>query len=170
MGGEIELVSTQGKGCCFTIYIPIQQSLVDAQIIRIAEQTMALPLIDLLDSFAMESNRLVWQRGKQWFITDDNRQVPLIDICKFLQLPANKTENQSAFILLLNAENSLFAVLVDGMAEQSQLLIKSLRTHYRHVDGIKGVAVLPEGNLALLIDPSKLLGSFQILGDNKNDG
>src|SRR5690606_32438195 len=118
VGGGMELVSTQGKGCCFPIHIPIRQSLVDAQIIRVAEQTMALPLISLLDSFAMESNRLVWQRGKQWFITDDNRQVPLIDICKFLQLPANKTENESAFILLLNAENLLFAVLVDGMAEQ----------------------------------------------------
>ncbi len=170
LGGEIELVSTQGKGCCFTICIPIQQSLVDVQIIRINEQTMALPLINLLDSFAMESNRLVWQRGKQWFITDDNRQVPLIDICKFLPLPANKTENESAFILLLNAENTLFAVLVDGLAEQTQLLIKSLRTHYRHIDGIKGIAVLPEGNLALLLDPSKLFESFQLLGDNKNDG
>jgi two-component system chemotaxis sensor kinase CheA len=170
LGGEIELVSSQGKGCCFTIYIPIQQSLVDVQIIRTNEQTMALPLINLLDSYAMESNRLVWQRGKQWFITDDNRQVPLIDICKFLPLPANKTENESAFILLLNAENTLFAVLVDGLAEQTQLLIKSLRTHYRHIDGIKGIAVLPEGNLALLLDPSKLFESFQLLGDNKNDG
>lgn len=164
LGGNIELVSTRGKGCCFTFYIPIQQSLVDSQIVQIDHQKLVLPLLNILDSYPLESNRQIWQRGKQWFITDDNRQVPLVNLRKFLQLAPDNDDIDSAFIILLNTENTLFAVLVDSLAEQAQLLIKSLQPHYRHINGIKGVALLPEGHLALLLDPSKLLEYFHSLG------
>lgn len=166
MGGSIELVSTNGKGCCFTVYIPVHQSLMDVQIIRAAEQTLALPLINVLDSYAVDSSRVIWHQGKQWFITDDNHQVPLIDIRRFLQLSSREMDDQSGFIVMLNAENSFFALKVDSLAEQAQLLIKSLRPHYRQVNGVKGIAILPEENLALLLEPGKLLMSFPAAGQH----
>lgn len=166
MGGRIELASTNGKGCCFTLYIPVHHALIDVQIIRAAEQTLALPLINVLDSYAADSSRVVWHQGKQWFITDDNHQVPLIDIRKFLQLHSQETDDQTGFVVLLNAENSFFALKVDRLAEQTQLLIKSLRPHYRHVNGVKGIAILTDGNLALLLDPGKLLMTFPVSGEH----
>lgn len=166
LGGSIGLVSTQSKGCCFTIQIPIQRSIVDVQLVRIAEQTLALPLINLVDSYAFDSNRVVWQQGKQWFISDDSRQIPLINIGKFLQHPSLEVDDESTFIIVLNAENSFFAVQVDSLVDQAQLLIKSLRPHYRHLNGIKGVAILADGNLALLLDPGRLLVLHPTFGGN----
>lgn len=165
MGGRIELISSNGRGCCFTLYIPVHQALMDVQLIHVDQQTLALPLISVLDSYAADSSRLVWHRGKKWFITDDNRQVPLIDIRQFLQLPVRETDEQSGFIVLLTTENNVFAMKVDSLAEQAQLLVKSLLPHYRHVNGIKGVAILNEGNIALLIEPGKLLMSLTISGE-----
>lgn len=166
MGGHIELVSSNGKGCCFNLYIPVHQALMDVQLIRSAEQTLALPLMNVLDNYAADSSRLVWHRGKQWFISEDNQQIPLIDIRKFLQFPSWEINDPSGFIILLNAENSFYALLVDSLAEQTQLLIKSLRPHYRPVNGVKGIAILAEGDLALLLEPGKLLMSFSVSGEH----
>lgn len=137
----------------------------DVQLIHVDQQTLALPLINVLDSYAADSSRSVWHRGKKWFITDDNRQVPLIDLRQFLQLPVRETDEQAGFIVLLNTENSIFAMKVDSLAEQAQILVKSLLPHYRHVNGVKGVAILNEGNIALLIEPGKLLMSLTIAGE-----
>ena len=166
LGGSIELVSAQGKGCCFTMNIPVQRSLVDVQLVSVSGQTVALPLINLIDSYAFDSNRVIWQHGKQWFITDDSRQIPLFDLGKFLQLAPEPEDDEATFIIVLNAENHFFAVQVERLAEQAQLLIKSLRPHYRHLSGVKGVAILPEGSLALLLEPGRLLMSFSNLGES----
>ena len=166
MGGDIELVSNQGRGCCFIIKIPVLRSLMDVQLIRIKDQTVALPLIHLIDSYLWDNARVIWLNGKQWFITDENQQVPLIDVGRFLQLPDTERNEQFAHILLVNVDKRFFALCVDSMAEQMHLLIKSLRPHYHHINGIKGIAILPEGDLALLLDSSKLLMSYEMVGGN----
>ncbi|THF49776.1 MAG: hypothetical protein E8F57_06180 [Methylophaga nitratireducenticrescens] len=166
MGGDIELVSNQGRGCCFIIKIPVLRSLMDVQLIRINDQTLALPLIHLIDSYLWDNARVIWLNGKQWFITDENQQVPLIDISRFLQLPYIERNEQSAHIVLVNVDKRFFAFSVDSLADQMQLLIKSLRPHYHHINGIKGIAILPEGDLALLLEPSKLLMAYEMDGGN----
>lgn len=165
LAGNIELVSNPGKGCCFNIQIPVWQSLIDVQLIRIDDQTLALPLINLINSYLWDENRVVWQQGKRWFVSDENHHVPLVDIRKFLQLPYMERDQQSDSIVLVNVEKRFFALQVDSLAEQVQLLVKSLRPHYHHVNGIKGIAILPDGDLALLLEPNKLLMLFEMVGD-----
>lgn len=164
LSGDIEWVSNPGKGCCFNIKIPVLRSMIDAQLIRIDDQTLALPLMNLISSYVWDENRVVWQQAKRWFVSDENHLVPLIDIRKFLQLPHNDCDEPSDSIVLVNIEKRFFALQVDSLAEQAQLLVKSLRPHYRHVNGIQGIAILPDGDLTLLLDPSKLLMLFEMVG------
>lgn len=163
LGGQIEVISTTGKGCCFNLHLPVQQVLMDVQLIRIANQLMALPLLNVQGSQTLDSQRVIWQRGKKWFITDDNRQIPLFDMHKFLALPVEVKQMTPAVVTLVDAGNSLFAISAEGLAKQTQLLIKSLLPNYRAVPGVKGIAILPYNALALLLDPEKLLLSFHAM-------
>jgi hypothetical protein len=44
------------------------------------------------------------------------------------------------------------ALLVDSIVDQRQVVIKSLDTHYRSVEGVAGATILGDGRVALIVD------------------
>jgi two-component system chemotaxis sensor kinase CheA len=49
------------------------------------------------------------------------------------------------------------ALLVDAICDQRQVVIKSLDTHYRSVEGVAGATILGDGRVALIIDVDGLV-------------
>ncbi|MCD8512303.1 MAG: chemotaxis protein CheW [Nitrincola sp.] len=48
------------------------------------------------------------------------------------------------------------ALFVDELIAQQQVVIKSLETHYRKVEGISGATIMGDGKVALILDIDKL--------------
>jgi two-component system chemotaxis sensor kinase CheA len=48
-------------------------------------------------------------------------------------------------------------MLVDELIGQSQVVIKSLETNYRKVDGIAGATIMGDGRVALILDVPSLI-------------
>jgi two-component system chemotaxis sensor kinase CheA len=49
------------------------------------------------------------------------------------------------------------ALLVDAICDQRQVVIKSLDTHYRSVEGVAGATILGDGRVALIVDVDSLV-------------
>jgi two-component system chemotaxis sensor kinase CheA len=49
------------------------------------------------------------------------------------------------------------ALLVDAICDQRQVVIKSLDTHYRSVEGVAGATILGDGRVALIVDVDGLV-------------
>jgi two-component system chemotaxis sensor kinase CheA len=49
------------------------------------------------------------------------------------------------------------ALLVDSIVDQRQVVIKSLDTHYRSVEGVAGATILGDGRVALIVDVDGLV-------------
>jgi two-component system chemotaxis sensor kinase CheA len=49
------------------------------------------------------------------------------------------------------------ALLVDAICDQRQVVIKSLDTHYRSVEGVSGATILGDGMVALIVDVDSLV-------------
>ncbi|MOA66599.1 Chemotaxis protein CheA [compost metagenome] len=49
------------------------------------------------------------------------------------------------------------ALLVDAINGQRQVVIKSLETHYRQVDGVSAATILGDGSVALILDIDALV-------------
>jgi two-component system chemotaxis sensor kinase CheA len=54
--------------------------------------------------------------------------------------------------MLIDAEGERLALLVDELMGQHQVVIKSLETNYRKVDGTAGATILGDGRVALILD------------------
>jgi two-component system chemotaxis sensor kinase CheA len=52
----------------------------------------------------------------------------------------------------VQSEGTRFALLVDQLVGQHQVVVKNLETNYRKVPGISGATILGDGNVALIID------------------
>ena len=51
------------------------------------------------------------------------------------------------------------ALLVDAICDQRQVVIKSLDTHYRSVEGVAGATILGDGRVALIVDVDGLVAN-----------
>jgi two-component system chemotaxis sensor kinase CheA len=60
-------------------------------------------------------------------------------------------------MVLVEAEGKRAAMFVDELLGQQQVVIKSLETHYRRVEGISGATILGDGRVALILDVPGLL-------------
>ncbi|MEZ5823622.1 MAG: chemotaxis protein CheW [Geminicoccaceae bacterium] len=55
-------------------------------------------------------------------------------------------------------EDGTIGVVVDDLIGQQQVVIKSLETNYRRVDGVAGATILGNGLVALILDVDALKG------------
>lgn len=61
-------------------------------------------------------------------------------------------------VMIVETEaGSRAALLVDAINGQRQVVIKSLETHYRHVDGVSAATILGDGSVALILDIDALV-------------
>jgi two-component system, chemotaxis family, sensor kinase CheA len=54
---------------------------------------------------------------------------------------------------------------VDGLLGQQQVVIKSLDTHFRKVDGVAGATILGDGRVSLVLDVAGLIGLGRARGE-----
>jgi len=61
-------------------------------------------------------------------------------------------DGQHGLAVIVQAGDSRFALLVDQLVGQRQVVVKSLQAHYRNVPGISAATILGDGSVALIVD------------------
>src|SRR5699024_12462030 len=83
--------------------------------------------------------------------------LPLIALHEVFGVRAASSDPALAIAVILNAEESRFALLVDQLVGQQQVVVKNLEANYRKVPGISAATILGDGNVALIVDVFALL-------------
>ena len=58
--------------------------------------------------------------------------------------------------MLIESSKKRFALLVDSLVGQQQVVIKSLEIHYKKVGGIAGATIMGDGRVAMILDVESL--------------
>ena len=73
-------------------------------------------------------------------------------------MPDAKTDPTEALVLVVSdSKGRETALLVDGLLGQQHLVVKSLNTMLGEVPGVSGTAILGNGRVALVIDPTSII-------------
>ena len=72
--------------------------------------------------------------------------------------------------MLVEAEGSCAAVLVDALVGQQQVVVKSLETNFRKVPGVSGATIMSDGSVALILDVAHLIRSCGAAQHVRSDG
>jgi len=62
------------------------------------------------------------------------------------------TDPTKGVLVLIEAEGKKAALFVDGLVGQQQVVIKSLETDFRKVQGVSGATIMGDGSVALILD------------------
>ncbi|GBF56390.1 chemotaxis protein CheA [Candidatus Phycosocius bacilliformis] len=161
LGGRISIASTPGKGSVFTMSLPLTLAVLDGMVVRAGGQTLLSPLPSIIESFTPREGDLHRIGARDWVIRFRDRFLPLIDTAKVLGFsPPDRGEingKDGIAIVVENEGGSQVALWVDDIQGQRQVVIKSLETNYRKVEGISAATILGDGRVALILDIDALV-------------
>jgi two-component system chemotaxis sensor kinase CheA len=157
LGGTIEVRSTLGKGSRFIITLPLTLAIVDGQSVAVGTETYIVPLITIIESLQLKPgmvNRVAGQGEVFWF---RDGYVPVVRLHEVFGLEPRTTQLHEGLIMVVEGEGRKVGLFVDDLLGQQQVVIKSLETNFRRVDGVSGATILGDGAVALILDVPGLI-------------
>ncbi len=158
LGGRISITSRPGLGSTFTLSLPLTLAVLDGMVIDVAGQTLVCPLTAIVESLKPKAEEIRSLGPSGAVLAVRGGFVPLIDIGYVLGFRATPLNAADGVVLLIENEDGGRAALVaDGIQGQRQVVIKSLESNYRQVEGIAAATILGDGRVALILDPDAVV-------------
>jgi two-component system, chemotaxis family, sensor kinase CheA len=160
VGGRVSISSKPGKGSTFSISLPLTLAVVDGMVTEVADQTLVVPLTAIVETLKPNLSDIheIGDGGSVISIRGDF--IPLIDVARKMGYREAPTDMEEAVVLSIETEDQVrMALVVDGIYDQRQVVIKSLDENYGHVSGIAAATILGDGKIALILDTDDLVES-----------
>ncbi|OAI39231.1 hypothetical protein AYO40_01285 [Planctomycetaceae bacterium SCGC AG-212-D15] len=152
LGGSVAIQSARGVGARFRIRLPLTLAIMDGQAIRVGDQAFLLPLVVIVESIRPPVGSLHSVTGVGEVVLVRGLTLPLIRLHRIFGIPTQIHDPTDGLVVIVEHEGRKFALLVDEVLGQQQVVIKSLDTNFRKVDGIAGATILGDGRVALILD------------------
>jgi two-component system chemotaxis sensor kinase CheA len=158
LGGRIEVESQPGQGTTIRLVLPLTLAILDGLTVRVGEETFVFALASVLESFSRQGADVQTVKGDREVINLRGEFIPVVRLQKLLGFgTAHERSGERPLLVLVESEGRRAAMAVDELLGQQQVVIKSLETHYRRVEGISGATILGDGRVALILDVQGLL-------------
>jgi two-component system chemotaxis sensor kinase CheA len=157
LGGRIEVESQPGKGTLIRLVLPLTLAILDGLTVRVGEETFVFPLASVLESFQRQGSDVQTVKGDREVISLRGEFIPVVRLERLLALGSSQEPTARALLVLVESEGRRAAMAVDELLGQQQVVIKSLETHYKRVEGISGATILGDGRVALILDVPGLM-------------
>ncbi|MFS2224819.1 chemotaxis protein CheA [Pantoea sp. B65] len=156
MGGHVEISSRQGKGTTIRILLPLTLAILDGMSVRVAEEVFILPLNAVMESLQPLAADLHPLAGGERVLEVRGEYLPLVEMWNVFEVQGAKTEATQGIVVILQSAGKRYALLVDQLIGQHQVVVKNLESNYRKVPGISAATILGDGSVALIVDVSAL--------------
>lgn len=157
MGGRVTLHSTEGSGSRVIISLPLTLAILDGLSVRVGAETFIIPLNSITESIQPAADDISAIGGSHSTVRIRGNYLPLMRLDRIFTIANGVQQPEQGVVILVDVEGQQLALLVDELLSQHQVVIKSLETNYRRVDGTSGATILGDGKVALILDTAALV-------------
>ncbi|AKM06319.1 chemotaxis protein CheA [Pelagerythrobacter marensis] len=153
IGGSVTVSSKAGQGTIVFLYVPLTLSIVEGLTVTVGAHTLGLPRSYIVEIARSASRAISVDRlGDGIFLTFRNERVPCLDLGEVLGLDQGVDLDRATFVFIRLVSGDLFAVAVDRVLDNEDLVLKPLPPVLEGIGLFGGTALLDDGRPILKLD------------------
>ena len=153
LGGTLTLDTRPGTGTTFRIALPLTLAITDALIVHVGDRVFAVPQsavrevaeVDPAAIRVIENNELITHRAMA---------LPIIRLARLFSIA--EAPRPRLHLIIVGTEATGVGILVDRIAGQREIVVKTLKDPLIKVTGVSGATELGDGQVVLILDPAAL--------------
>ncbi len=157
LNGTVEIDSAEGYGMKVSVRLPLTLAIMDGMSVGVGDEVYILPLSSVVESFQVKADAVSTVGQGSQLVKVRDEYMPVIELEKVFQIPRFDFERTSDIMVVIEADGSRVALLVDELLGQQQVVVKNLESNYRKVPNISGATILGDGKVALILDTGALV-------------
>jgi two-component system chemotaxis sensor kinase CheA len=154
LGGTVDVISEIDKGACFIIRLPLTLQIIQALLVKVGSETMAISLgyIDRVIDF--KEDMIKKTNNKEVIIYRDNI-IPFIRVNEKLELESSMGSKK--YVVIVKVGEKVVGLLVDSLLGQQEIVIKSIGKTMLGLKEYIGATILGDGLVTLILDVAALI-------------
>lgn len=156
LGGRIAITSEPGVGTTMSISLPLTLAVLDGMVVDVSGHTMVVPITTIVETIRPKPSDIHRLSCGDEVVCVRNRFIPIIDLGRVFGFRDHSGPMSNlVFLLVESDQDKLWALAVDHIHDQRQVVIKGLESNYGHIRGVAAATILGDGKVALIIDPEE---------------
>ncbi len=172
IGGTLDIQSITGKGTTLRIKIPLTLAIVPALVVKSGTERYAIPQVSLLELVRLDAERAEREieiiYGTPVYRLRGNL-LPLLYLDEQLKRrePSERTlgPDDAINIVVLQAEDRHFGLVVDGITDTQEIVVKPLGPHLKAIPTFAGATIMGDGSVSLILDVNGLAQQGGVLSE-----
>jgi two-component system chemotaxis sensor kinase CheA len=154
LSGMIELSSVKGEGTTVSISLPITLAIIQALLVRVSDQTYAVPLNSVLETLALGQDQVQAVEGRP-VLRLREATVPIVHVRRLLD--QHDSDALPGYAVIVGVAEKRVAFGVDDLLNQQDVVIQSLGRRLEGLKGLAGATDLGDQNTVLVLDTAALV-------------
>jgi two-component system chemotaxis sensor kinase CheA len=156
LGGAVELASESGRGTTVTITLPITLAIISALLFEVDGRLLSVPLAVVQEALKLDRRALRTVEGRR-VLNLRGTTLPLCQLDELFEFGASPRAEADKYVIVVFVGNRRLGLIVDRLAGQQDIVIKSLGKSLSRVPGISGATDLGDQSLVLVLDAATLI-------------
>ncbi|MBI6188484.1 chemotaxis protein CheA [Providencia rettgeri] len=156
MGGRIQIGFTEGKGTIIRILLPLTLAILDGMSVKVAEDVFIVPLSAIISTLQPRQEDIYRLAGEEKMLLVRGEYLPLVELHQVFSIEEAERNLDNSIVLIIQNAGHRFALLVDKLVGQQQVVVKNIESNYRKIPGISAATIMGDGSVALILDVAEL--------------
>ncbi len=159
LNGSVRIQSRPGYGSSVVIRVPLTLAILPALMVQSGERVFALPLAPVCDVFQLDPSRI--DRLDHWDAVLTRREpLRLVHLDRWLQAPQDH-DLAARHVVVVQVDDQRYGFVVREVRGREEIVIKPLGASLRGLAGVAAATVMPDGHVALILDPPGLVEAYR---------
>jgi two-component system chemotaxis sensor kinase CheA len=155
IGGTVDIQSRPGLGTTLKIKIPLTLAIIPALVVTSGGDRYAIPQVSLLELVRLDGEQarkgIERIHGAPVYRLRGNL-LPLVYLERELLVEADSRRGDVVNIVVLQADDRQFGLVVDGINDTEEIVVKPLGKQFKGIPLFAGATIMGDGRVALILD------------------